>query len=44
MADDTWIKFWLSFDQKNLELAMTQPLYLYTEPNAGIPIVCSENK
>lgn len=32
MADDTRIKFQLSFNQKNLELAMTQPLYLYTEP------------
>lgn len=27
MADDTRIKFQLSFNQKNLELAMTQPLY-----------------
>ena len=44
MADDTRIKFQLSFNQKNLELAMTQPLYLYTELNAGIPIFCTENK
>ena len=42
MADDTRIKFQLSFNQKNLELAMTQPLYLYTELNAGIPIFCTE--
>lgn len=44
MADDTRIKFQLSFNQKNLELAMTQPLYLYTEINAGIPNFCTENK
>lgn len=44
MADDTRIKFQLSFNQKNLELAMTQPLYLHTELNAGIPIFCTENK
>lgn len=44
MADDTRIKFQLSFNQKNLKLAMTQPLYLYTELNAGIPIFCTEYK
>ena len=44
MTDDTRIKFQFSFNQKNMELAMTQPLYLYTEINAGIPNFCTENK
>lgn len=44
IVDDTWIWFQLSLDKKKLELAMTQPLYLCTEPKAGIPIFCTENK